>query len=397
MCNILDLVYIIQIYVPAGFFCRVGIFKNKLTRRTFQMKKFKVGIIGCGRISRFHGMPVSAQDNAQVVACCDLVAERAKAMASLFACKRTYADYEEMIVKEKLDVVHICLPHYLHSPVAVRAMQLGCHVLTEKPMAISMEQAEEMVATAKATGKTLGVIFQNRYNAGSVLVKNCLESGRLGKILSAKCSVTWCRTPEYYTSSDWKGTWDKEGGGAIIDQAIHTIDLMCWFVGYDIAQVDCSIANRVHKGIIEVEDCADGLITFKNGVQASFWCMNYFSYDAPVEIDLICENGSARIVAEEGRVVFDDGREMVAKPNPQDSFDYGGGPSYWGASHLKQIDAFYEALGNGEQPEINGELILATTHKMIMSLYESGKSGKPVQYKQSAKKTCRKSSCRKAK
>lgn len=361
------------------------------------MKKFKVGIIGCGRISRFHGMPVSSQENAQVVACCDLIPERAREMAGLFGCKKTYQDFEEMIRKEKLDVVHICLPHYLHSPVAVRAMELGCHVLTEKPMAISMEQAEAMVASARKTGKTLGVIFQNRYNAGSVLVKNCLDSGRLGKILSAKCSVTWCRTPEYYTSSNWKGTWDKEGGGAIIDQAIHTIDLMCWFVGYDIDHVDCTLANRDHKGLIEVEDCADGLIVFKNGVRASFWCMNYFSHDAAVEIDLVCENGTVKITAEEGRVVFHDGREMLARPNPSESFDYGGGPSYWGASHLKQIDAFYEALAQGKQPEINGELILNTAHKMIMSLYASGKSGTPVQYESPAEKPCRKASCRKAK
>lgn len=342
------------------------------------MKKLKVGIIGCGRISRFHGMPVADQEHAFVAACCDIVAERAEEMANLFGCENTYLDYEEMIKQEKLDVVHICLPHYLHAPVAIRAMELGCHVLTEKPMAITLQEAEDMVATAKKTGKTLGVIFQNRYNAGSVLVKNSLDSGRLGKILSAKCSVTWFRSEEYYTSSDWKGTWDKEGGGAIIDQAIHTIDLMCWFTGYDIAQVDCNLANRVHKDVIEVEDAADGLIIFKNGVHASFWCMNYYSHDADVEIEIACENGTAKITAEEGKVIFHDGREMIAKPNPFESFDYGGGPSYWGASHLKQIDDFYDALAEGREPEINGELILNTTHKMIMGLYESGKTNKTV-------------------
>ncbi|NLZ63413.1 MAG: Gfo/Idh/MocA family oxidoreductase [Lentisphaerae bacterium] len=350
-----------------------------------QTKKFKVGIIGCGRISRFHGIPVSVQENATVTACCDLIAERAKDMAKLFGCKKTYTDYEEMIRKEKLSVVHICLPHYLHAPVAIRAMELGCHVLTEKPMAISMEQAEAMVETARKTGKTLGVIFQNRYNAGSVLVKNCLDSGRLGKVLAAKSTVTWCRTPEYYTSSDWKGTWDKEGGGAIIDQAIHTLDLMCWFLGYDIERVDCSLANRDHQGVIEVEDCADGLIVFRNGVRASFWCMNYYSHDAEVEIDLECELGRAKVTAEEARVVFADGREMIARPNPQESFDYGGGPSYWGASHLKQIDAFYDALSAGRQPEINGELILTTAHRMIMGLYQSGKERRPISFAPASK------------
>ena len=347
------------------------------------MKKFKVGIIGCGRISPFHGMPAKSQENVKVVACCDLDLDRAKARAQLFGCKKVYADFEAMITKEKLDVVHICLPHYLHSPVAIRAMELGCHVLTEKPMAISMQQAKDMVAASQKTGRTLGVIFQNRYNAGSKLVKKALDSGSLGKILAARCNVTWCRTPEYYTSSNWKGTWDKEGGGAIIDQAIHTIDLMCWFIGYgdngaNLDFVDVSIANRNHKGLIEVEDCADGMIAFKNGVKASFWCMNYYSHDAAVEIELTCELGVAKITAEEAKVTLYDGREFVAKPNPAEVFDYGGGPSYWGASHAKQIDDFYDALAEGEKPVLSGELILNTTHKLIMALYDSGKKNKVI-------------------
>lgn len=349
------------------------------------MKKFKIGIIGCGRISPFHGMPAKAQDCTRIVACCDLREERAKDRAALFGCKKTYTDYKEMITKEKLDVVHICLPHYLHSPVAIDAMNLGCHVLTEKPMAISFKQAQDMVETSKKTGKTLGVIFQNRYNAGSQLVKKALDSGTLGKILSARCTINWCRTPEYYTSSDWKGTWDKEGGGAIIDQAIHTLDLMCWFIGYgengsNLDYVDVSIANRHHKGIIAVEDCADGMIAFKNGILASFWCMNYYCHDAAIELELPCEKGIAKITAEEARVTLYDGHEFVARPNPNEVFDYGGGPSYWGASHAKQIDDFYASLCEGETPEINGELILNTTHKMIMALYDSGKKKEVIKF-----------------
>ena len=368
------------------------------------MKKFKVGIIGCGRISPFHGMPAKAQENATVVACCDIDIAKAKDRAKLFGCKQTYTDFEEMITKAKLDVVHICLPHYLHAPVAVRAMELGCHVLTEKPMAISMQQAEDMVAASKKTGKTLGVIFQNRYNAGSELVKRCIDNGMLGKIRAAKCNVTWCRTPEYYTSSDWKGTWEMEGGGAIIDQAIHTIDLMCWLLGYgengcNLDYADVNIANRDHLNLrnttgalVDVEDCADGLIVFKDGVRASFWCMNYYSFDDQIEISINGELGNAKITAEEGRVTLYDGREFIAKPDPSEVFDYGGGPSYWGASHTKQIDDFYESLENGEQPWISGELILNTTHKMIMGLYESGRNNKVVKF--SANKTAKKAPAR---
>jgi len=343
-------------------------------------KKFKVGIIGCGRISRCHGMSVKALENAEVAACCDLLPDASKAMAALFGCERTYVDFEEMLQVEKLDAVHICLPHYLHAPVAVRAMEMGCHVLTEKPMAITMEQADSMVQAARKYGKALGVIFQNRYNPSSLLVKQCLDSGSLGKILGARATVNWFRDASYYVPGDWHGTLNKEGGGVIINQAIHTLDLMCWLLGYDIEQVECSLANRTLKGVIEVEDCADGLITFKNGVRASFWCMNYNACDAPVMVEGKCEKGTATIIADTAKVVYDDGREMCVKPNPADVLDYGGCASYWGVSHFKQIRQFYEALEKGVQPDINGELILGTAQRMIVSLYEAGRTNSIVKY-----------------
>ncbi|NLF17597.1 MAG: Gfo/Idh/MocA family oxidoreductase [Lentisphaerae bacterium] len=342
------------------------------------MAKLRVGIIGCGRISPFHGMPAGAQESVTVRACCDLRQDRAEERAKLFGCRRTYTDYREMIRAEKLDVVHICLPHYLHPPVAIEAMQMGCHVLTEKPMAIRLEDAQAMIDCADATGRRLGVIFQNRYNAGSVLIKSALDSGRLGRVLAAKATLTWYRPPEYYAGSDWKGTWDREGGGVIIDQAIHTLDLLRWFVGDEIATIDTHIANREHP-TIEVEDVADGVIGFRNGVRAAFWANNYYSHDAQVELDIACEHGSVRMLAEEGRVIFDDGREFIARPNPAESFDYGGGPSYWGASHVKQIDQFYEAIAAGESPEIDGREAFKT-QQMVCAMYESGKTGRRVTF-----------------
>ncbi|MGB4187979.1 MAG: Gfo/Idh/MocA family oxidoreductase [Limnochordia bacterium] len=118
--------------------------------------------------------------------------------------------------------------------------------MIEKPMSISLADAYEMISAAEQNGVVLGVIFQNRYNPGSKLVKAMLESGQLGRIISSKLSVTWKRTDEYYSRSDWKGTWDKEGGGVIIDQAIHTLDLARWLVDSEIEFVDATISNRTH-------------------------------------------------------------------------------------------------------------------------------------------------------
>jgi len=335
------------------------------------MKIFKVGIIGCGNIFPMHAQSIKVLENAKVACVCDIVEDRAKLKAEQYDCSY-YTDYKEMILKEEIDVVHICLPHYLHAEVAIYAANHGKHVLTEKPMSINLNDAENMIVAAKDNNVTLGVIFQNRYNPGSKLIKNTLDSGELGKILSGKLEVTWNRSDEYYSHSNWKGTWDKEGGGVIIDQAIHTMDLMSWFVNCDIDYIDANISNRAHE-IIQVEDSAEGIIKYKNGVVTAFHAINYYTYDAPVEIELHCENGIATMVGDRAHVKLKDGRELIADNNPDETFDYGNGAKgYWGISHSKQIKNYYDALSQGMQPDINGEQAIKT-QKIICSIYESGK------------------------
>lgn len=335
------------------------------------MKKFRAGIVGCGNIFPMHAISVSKLHNVELVAVCDIKEDRAKAKAEEFNCKY-YLDYKEMIDKEKLDVVHICLPHYMHPPVAIYAASRGINIMTEKPMSIKLKDAEEMVKAAKDNNVTLGVIFQNRYNPGSQLIKKTLKSGELGSILSGKLSVTWDRSDEYYSKSDWKGTWDKEGGGVIIDQAIHTMDLMRWFVDSDIEYIDASINNRTHN-LIDVEDSAEGVIKYKNGVLIGFYAINYYTYDAPVEIELHCDKGIVKMAADRASIKFNDGRELIADKNPNETVDYGNGvKGYWGVSHIKQITNYYESLERGVKPEITGDEALKT-QRMICGIYDSGK------------------------
>lgn len=342
------------------------------------MNKFRVGIVGCGNIFPMHAISVSNLECAEIIAVCDIKEDRAKAKAEQFNCKY-YLDYKEMIDKEKLDVIHICLPHYLHAPVAIYAAKAKVNILTEKPMSIKLEDAEEMISAAKDNNVTLGVIFQNRYNPGSQLIKKSIESGELGKIITGKLSVTWNRSDEYYSHSDWKGTWDMEGGGVIIDQAIHTMDLMRWFVNSEIDYVDANISNRVHE-IIEVEDSAEGVIKYKNGVVTGFYAVNYYGYDAPVEIELYCEKGIVKMIGDRGIIKFNDEREFIADNNPNETFNYGNGAKgYWGVSHIKQIKNFYKALTLGEKPEITGDEAVKT-QKMICAIYESGKEKKRIQF-----------------
>ena len=260
------------------------------------MKKLKTCIIGCGNIFPMHAVSVTRCPETELVAVCDVKEDRAKAKAEEFGCKY-YLDYKEMIDKEQPDVVHLCLPHYLHPIVAIYCEERGINVLTEKPMSIELKDAKAMIDTAKAHNVTLGCIFQNRYNAGTVLVKDLLDRGELGKIKSAKLAVTWDRSDKYYTSSDWKGTWDKEGGGVIIDQAIHTMDMLRYLVNEEIDFVDATIANRGHA-IIDVEDSAEGIIKYKSGLLTAFHAINYYSYDAPVEIEMDCEKALVKKLGE---------------------------------------------------------------------------------------------------
>ena len=335
------------------------------------MKIFKVAIIGCGNIFPMHAESVKALEHTKIVAVCDTKEVRAKEKAQQYDCN-FYVDYKEMLSKEEIDVVHICLPHYLHAEVAMYAARLHKHVLTEKPMSIKLEDAEAMIKAARDNKVTLGVIFQNRYNPGSRLIKNTLVSGELGKILSGKLEVTWNRSDEYYSHSDWKGTWDKEGGGVIIDQAIHTMDLMRWFVDSDIEYIDANISNRAHE-IIEVEDSAEGVIKYKNGVVTAFHAINYYTYDSPVEIELHCEKGIATMVGDKAHIKLKDGREFIADNNTSETFNYGNGAKgYWGVSHTKQIKNYYSSIRAGVQPDINGEEAIKT-QKIICSIYESGK------------------------
>ena len=333
-----------------------------------ESRKLRIGIIGCGRISVMHLVPAQESERAELVACCDIKQERADETAKKYGIK-AYYDYEEMLDSEKLDAVHLCLPHYIHSKVAMAAFERGVNVLTEKPMDVDLASAETAVAKAKEKGVLYGVILQCRYNNAAKLVKKAVESGKLGKVISARSTLTWTRPDSYYQESDWKGTWDKEGGGVVIDQAIHSIDLVNWILNSEVQSVSCSMANRGHS-IVKVEDSAEGLITYKNGVRYGFYCMNNYGCDEPIEIKLYCEKGKVTFGYDDAYIEYFDGSTEEAHQD-QNTVEYEGGKDYWGFQHGRQIEQFYKACLGEESLDISGEEALKT-HRLIMEIYEKG-------------------------
>lgn len=332
-------------------------------------KKLKVAVIGLGRISSIHLNAYKNDNYATLTAVCDIKKDRADRISKEHNAK-AYYDYKEMLDNEKLDAIHICLPHYLHIPVAKYAIEKGVNVLSEKPMSIDYESAVETVKLANEKGVLYGVILQNRYNPSTKFVKKALESGKLGKIISARSILTWYRTDEYYSNSDWNGTWDKEGGGVLINQAIHTLDLANYMIDCEFESVSANMANRNHKNI-EVEDVFEGLITYKNGVRHAFYYTNNYGCSEPIEVKLYCEKGKVTFNYEKATIVYNDGK--IEELNEPKEFVCIGGKDYWGNQHATQIFQFYKACLKLEELEITGEEALKT-HKLVMALYEKAKN-----------------------
>lgn len=329
-------------------------------------RKLKVAVIGCGCVSNRHIESAIALEESELVALCDNKPEVAKWAGEKYGVK-TYTDYNEMFKKEDLDAVHLCLPHYLHTIVAQDALRAGINVISEKPMSIKYEDAVETVELAEKLGLTYAVIFQCRYNTPSQLVKQRILDGRLGKVKCGRTTLTWSRSDNYYGNSDWKGTWDKEGGGVIIDQAIHSLDLANWFMDDEAIEVQSSLHNRNHA-IMIVEDSAEGLIKYKNGGLISFFAMNNYFVDEPIEIRLLCENGKATLSYGEATIVYNDGTTETVQNQPQKIVTYSSGKEYWGRQHAVQIHQFYKSLLGLEELEISGKEALKI-QKIICDIY----------------------------
>jgi len=340
------------------------------------MAIIKTGIIGCGSIFPMHAESLRRIPGVKIAAVCDIKERRAAEKGEKYDCSY-YTDYKDMFASENLDAVHICTPHYLHLPMVLEAARRGVNVLVEKPMALNPSDAKKEVDASKNARITLGVISQNRFNPGSVLVKKRVSDGSLGKLKSARLVLSYCKPDSYYKKSDWKGRKALEGGGVVIDQAIHFLDILRWLSPSSIEYVEANVANRMHS-FINVEDSAEGVIKFKDGFYASFYLMNYYSYDDDPEIEIDCQKGRVNIVKDSARIWYFKGKHESAEPKKSEYIDYGDGvKDYWGYCHYNQIKDYYDSLKAGRKPAITGEDALKT-QQLVWAIYESSRRRKRV-------------------
>lgn len=337
------------------------------------MKKFRIGIIGCGRISVVYRQSFkNISDFVEVCFAVDKDMERAKAFAKEFEGCQASDKLEDMLAA-KLDAVHVCTPHFLHKEHVIASLKAGCHVLTEKPIALSLADAQEMMDTAKARDRQLGVIFQNRYIEGVQEAKKLIEAGTFGKLLGAWSCLNWHRPPSYY-ECDWKGSWEKEGGGVVIDQAIHSIDLVRYLMGCEARSIQGHIARRILTNI-EVEDEADAAITFENGAVYAFSACNYYIKNSPIRIEISGEKGRCLLTETEMEIELEGQKPYHVLPESISET----GESYWGSYHTVQIRDFYERLALGEQVSVE-PADAAKTLELVLALYTSAKENRTVEF-----------------
>ncbi|MBE3583153.1 MAG: Gfo/Idh/MocA family oxidoreductase [Limnochordaceae bacterium] len=336
------------------------------------MDKVRVALIGCGRVARVHAAALARSSEATLALAVDIRPERAEAFAAQYGCQAE-TDWEKAINRSDIDAVEICTPHYLHAPMTIAAAEHGKHILTEKPMALRPSDADAMIRAAKEHGVTLGVIFQNRYNTASQAARQAVDSGEIGEIRGARAFLTWNRSDEYYSHSDWKGTWDKEGGGVLIDQAIHTLDLVQWLMG-PAESVTATYDTRNHD-MINVDDVAEATIRFQSGATASLYANCYYPYDADVFVELVGTKGMIRVIKDVAQIKVGNETRIVDPVTDPDQPTLG--PGYWGQSHRLQINDFYRSVREGTRPYIDGEEGKKAM-ELVLAMYQSARLGAPV-------------------
>jgi len=229
-------------------------------------KNIGYAVLGLG-IGMAHADAAWASPEADLVAVCDINPVRLQKAAAKYPGVTLYDQFDQLIADPRVDIISICLPSAMHADFAVRAMEAGKHVLIEKPIDITPERAILIEEVRIRTGRKAGVVHQNRFNANMYPIRDAIDSGKLGKLILGTFGVKWYREQSYYDNGGWRGTWEMDGGGSLMNQAVHTVDLMQWLMG-DVASVTSTMGIYNHD--IKTEDMTASLIQFKNGAAATF-------------------------------------------------------------------------------------------------------------------------------
>jgi UDP-N-acetyl-2-amino-2-deoxyglucuronate dehydrogenase len=299
-------------------------------------------VIGCGDVSVVHLEAIQAHADAQLVAVCDVDPAAVTRTAERYGVPG-FPSHIDLLEAVRPDVVHIATPHDQHVQPALDSLAAGVNVVLEKPVAHVPSEAERLVAAAEQPGAPkIAVCFQNRYNATSQAAAALLADGELGRVIGGSGTVCWYRPPAYYQSRPWRGRVDRSGGGALINQAIHTVDLLQWLLG-EVQEVRGQASRLALGDVVDVEDTASIVLDHAGGARSVFFATNAGAVDSPVTLEIVTE-GAELFLRRDLTVRYADGRVEVIEERQATS----SGRAYWGASHALLIDDFYARLADPE-------------------------------------------------
>jgi|DewCreStandDraft_5_1066085.scaffolds.fasta_scaffold03790_6 predicted dehydrogenase len=362
------------------------------------MSRIAYGIIGCGGIAQMHAEAIrrlADLGEADLVAVCDTVPEKARALAARYDVPHVFTDARQLLQSGLVEAVSVCTPHPSHCPLAILCAEHRVHVIVEKPLSVDLREADRAIAAARRAGIRFGVIFQRRFWPAAQRAHQAIAAGKLGRIILGDCLVKWYRPRAYYERDPWRGRWDSEGGGVLVNQAVHAIDMFQWLMG-PVETVFGFWANLTHP-YIEVEDTAVAALRFRNGALGVISTSVSITPQLGARITIHGENGAtisilehpegmygvndiwtipgeeaeaARILAEEQargafmfRTALQPDGQRSAERNPE--------------CHMLQLRDFLQAIRENRDPLVTAEEGRKSI-EIIQAIYESGRTGRPV-------------------
>jgi predicted dehydrogenase len=326
------------------------------------------------------------------------VCSRSRQKAEDYAAKykiKAYTHVAEMVRKEQIDVVIICTPHPNHREPAIAALDAGAHVLVEKPLASSLEDCDAMIEASKRAGKQIGVVCQRRWYLPAMRIREAIDAGKIGKPVFGTVNMLGWRDESYYESDPWRGTWKGEGGGVLVNQAPHQLDMLYWFMG-EIEECYGLWSNLNHP-YIEVEDTAMAILKFKNGAVANIIVSNSQKPGIFGKVHVHGDNGASLGVQTDGGAMFVAGMSSILEPPVNDLWTVAGEehmlqkwvkedsdffnslPNQMDYFHERNIEDFLQAVMEERDPMITGEAGRVTV-EIFTAIYRSTRDGKPVKW-----------------
>lgn len=343
-------------------------------------KTYGFGIIGTGMIGEFHAKAIGGLERGKLVAVYDLKAERAEQFGKKTGC-RHYGDLDKFLSDKELDIVTIGTPSGVHMEPAVSAAEHGKHVICEKPLDVTLERIDRMIEAHAKAGTQLGGVFNSRFEPVNQALKQLVQQGRLGQITYAGGYVPWWRSQQYFDEGGWKGTRKFDGGGALMNQGAHTVDLLQWLVGQKVRQVTAFAATLAHK--IEVEDVVSAALEFENGAIGTLFASTAMFPGLPSRVELGGTGGTVvsesttlktlklaeeKLEDEELRKRFCGEAAASGSTDPK---------AISAVNHQRNFQAFMDALDARRVPEVDGQEARKAV-QIILAVYESARLGRPV-------------------